>query len=546
MLRALAGALALGTLAAFTPTAIGAEQVRQTTYTNPILGGFHADPSVCRVGSDYYLVTSSFEYFPGVPVYHSKDLVNWRQIGHALTRTSQLDLKGQKSSKGIFAPSIRCHQGTFYMITTNIENGGSFYVHTKDPAGPWSEPVWIKESSFGMDPSLLFDDDGKVYYTRHGGGEKGGVYQAEIDIKTGVLKEEARLIWPGTGGVWPEGPHLYKKDGMYYLMISEGGTSYNHSITMARSRSPWGPFEVDPANPILTHRAHPALALQATGHGDLVQGENGSWWMVLLGIRPLDKVHHIGRETLLAPVAWNDQGWLTVNNGKPIFERMTVPNLPPAAPWPKTPVRDDFAKTRLGLDWTMLRAPGSELYSLTERPGYLRLKGSAVSLDDVATPAFIGRRQEHLHARAATEVAFTPTAPGHVAGLAVRSDEANHVQLRITGAPQKRVELVTRVSGVSTVQKAAPIGPGPVSLLVTAFQDRYEFSYSVGGKALQAIGSVPTKHLSAEKTGSFTGNLIGMFSSGAVAKSGAEAGAGPMPAADFAWFDYQPLQSGAK
>jgi alpha-N-arabinofuranosidase len=240
--------------------------------------GFHADPSVCRAGSDYYLVTSSFEYFPGVPVYRSRDLVHWRQVGHALTRESQLKLEGEKSSKGIFAPTIRCHAGTFYMITSNIENGGDFYVHTRDPAGEWSEPVPVKQKEWSMDPSLFFDDDGKVYYTRHGGGRDGGVYQAEIDIATGKLAEEPKLVWKGTGGIWPEGPHLYKVNSTYYLLISEGGTSYNHSLTVARSKSPWGPFEANPDNPILTHRKVPDHPLQALGHADLVQTEAGAWW----------------------------------------------------------------------------------------------------------------------------------------------------------------------------------------------------------------------------------------------------------------------------
>jgi len=499
------------------------------TYKNPVVPGFHADPSVCRVGKDYYLATSSFEYFPGVPIFHSRDLVHWRQIGHALTRESQLPLKGQRASRGIFAPTLRCHEGSFYLITTNIENGGNFYVHTKDPAGEWSEPVWLKESVFGMDPSLLFDDDGKVYYTRHGGGERGGVYQAELDMKTGKLLGEARLVWPGTGGVWPEGPHLYKHNGMYYLMISEGGTSYEHSITVARSRSPWGPFEAYSGNPILTHRNHPELPLQATGHGDLVQAENGSWWMVLLGIRPHERQHHIGRETLLAPVSWNAQGWPVVNDNKPLGTTMAVEGLPAQAPWPAEPVRTEFDSGKLALYWTHLRDGAAGKWTLSERKGYLRLKGTSETLGDIASPAFVARRQQHLHMRAATQLEFTPSGEQQAAGLVLRQNEANHYALRVTGVVQRRIELLQRVKGKTSIAATAPLPAGPVRLQVEAFPDRYAFSYAAGDGAMKAIGTLPTRALSSESAGGFTGVFVGMYA----------AGENNMAPADFAWFDYE-------
>ncbi|WP_212756627.1 glycoside hydrolase family 43 protein [Usitatibacter rugosus] len=500
-------------------------------YRNPVLTGFHADPSVCRSGSDYYLVTSSFEYFPGVPVYHSRDLVHWRQVGHALTRESQLPLKGQKASKGIFAPTIRCHAGTFYMITSNIDNGGDFYVTTKDPAGEWSEPTWIKQKEWSMDPSLFFDDDGKVYYTRHGGGRNGGVYQAEIDLATGKLSEEPRLIWSGTGGIWPEGPHLYKVGGTYYLLISEGGTSYGHMLTVARSKSPWGPFEANPANPILTHKSQPELPLQAVGHADLVQTDAGTWWTVLLGIRPVARNHHIGRETLLAPVTWDANGWPVVNGNQPLQLSMTVTGLPASSPWPRERVRDDFDATRLGLQWVHLRGPATALWSVTERPGMLRLKGSVHTLNDVATPAFVARRQEHFRVRAATEVTFDPTAEGQVAGLVLRQNEENHYELRVTGAGARRVELVTRVGGVTKIVATQTIEAGPTTLQVEAFEDRYEFSVRSRAGTTRAVGSAPTQPMSSEKAGGFTGVYFGMYASGPQ----------PMPPADFAWFDYEPL-----
>ena len=516
-------------VALFTASA-AATAAPPASYHNPVLSGFHADPSVCRMGSDYYLATSSFEYFPGVPIYHSKDLVHWQQIGHALTRPSQLQLAHTRSSQGIYAPTLRCHDGVFYMVTTNMEGGGAFYVSTRDPAGEWSEPVWLNDQSWGMDPSLFFDDDGKVYYTRHGGGRNGGVYQAQLDIQSGKLLEQPRLIWSGTGGIWPEGPHLYKVDGTYYLMISEGGTSYEHSLTMARSKSPWGPFEAAPQNPIFTHRGHPELPLQATGHGDLVQTPQGQWWVTMLGIRPQDRRHHLGRETLLAPAAWNPQGWLTINEGQPLSQTMSGAGLPDAAPWPITPVRDDFDSSKLGLQWSLLRGPGDGLWSLTERPGMLRLKGSSVTLDDVAQPAFVARRQEHMRMRAATQIEFHPTAATQAAGLVLRQNENNHYALRIVGVAggtQRRLELLTRVGGVSAIQASAPLPDGPVTLQVESFANRYQFSYATGG-AMRLLGTAPTAPLSSEQAGGFTGVFLGMYAEGATA--------------DFAWFDYEPLE----
>ncbi|HXS18123.1 MAG TPA: glycoside hydrolase family 43 protein, partial [Polyangiaceae bacterium] len=297
-----------------------------------MLPGTHPDPSVCRVGEDYYLVTSSFEYFPGIPVYHSKDLVHWQLLSHVLTRPSQLDLSGTKSSEGIFAPTIRYHGGTFYVITTNIGGGGSFLVTADDPRGPWSEPIWIRESGFTMDPSLFFEPDGRAYYTRHDGGRRGSIVQAEIDVKTGRLLSDPQRIWAGTGGIWPEGPHLYQHERSYYLLISEGGTSFEHSVTVARADSPWGTFEAAPTNPLLTHRALPDHPVQATGHADLVDTPDGQWFAVLLGIRPSSgRHHHLGRETFLAPVSW-EQGWPVINHGQPIELKMSRQGLPASAP----------------------------------------------------------------------------------------------------------------------------------------------------------------------------------------------------------------------
>ena len=263
-------------------------------YNNPIIPGFYPDPSVCRVGEDYYLVNSSFHYFPGVPIFHSRDLVHWQQIGNVLDRTSQVDLKGIRCSGGIYAPTIRYHKGLFYMITTNVDGCDNFFVTASSPEGPWSDPIII--GGEGIDPSLFFDED-KVYYV--GQRQKKNarffgdceIWIQELDVTTGKLLGEAAAIWDGAmkDGVWQEGPHLYKKDDYYYIMIAEGGTSISHSVMIARSKSLLGPYEANPNNPILTHRHlgknHP---ITCVGHGDLIEAHDGSWWMVHLGCRPTE------------------------------------------------------------------------------------------------------------------------------------------------------------------------------------------------------------------------------------------------------------------
>ncbi|UUZ93492.1 glycoside hydrolase family 43 protein [Paenibacillus sp. P25] len=290
-------------------------------FNNPVIPGFYPDPSICRVEDDYYLVTSSFEYFPGVPIFHSKDLVNWRQIGHCLTTERQPPLTGAWSSGGIFAPTIRYHDGWFYMVTTNLNGVGNFYVRDQDPACPWSDPYPVAQD--GIDPSLLFDDDGRVYFQSSRSGDQGdGIYQCEIEIATGRQLTDSRLIWKGTGGAYPEAPHLYKINGLYYLMIAEGGTEFGHMATIARSKEPYGPFEPYPYNPILSHRSLRS-AIHATGHADLVQTRDGGWWAVCLGIRPpsYPMRHHLGRETFLAPVTWTDDGWPIIGGWRPYRNR---------------------------------------------------------------------------------------------------------------------------------------------------------------------------------------------------------------------------------
>lgn len=502
-------------------------------FDNPVIPGMASDPSVTRVGEDYYLVTSTFEYFPGVPVYHSRDLIHWRLLSHALARPSQLPLVRLTRNGGIWVPTIREHAGTFYVVTTlKTEAGGNFFVHAKDPAGPWSEPVRLEQG--GIDPSLFFDDDGKVYLTTGGGECPTRICQSEIDIKTGKRLSDIRGLWSGTGGSSPEGPHLYKRGGFYYLVIAEGGTEYGHMVTVARGRSPWGPFESNPRNPILTHRNFKQSPFQAVGHSDFVQAHDGSWWTVFHAIRPATRMaHHLGRETLLAPVTWSEDGWPVVNGTGTVTPRMDVKTLP-RHPRPADPARDDFGAARLAPAWSFVRNVDASRLSLTERPGWLRLKGSTVTLDDTEVPPVaVLRRQQHLEAEAATLLSFDPAREGEEAGLALRQNERHHYEMGIRRGRGggREVYLRYRIGSVGTVAASEAIGDGPVRLRVRAMPEIYRFSYAVGEGAFRDLGGVETRYLASEVANGFNGVFVGLFATG----RGLDAAA----PADFDWFDYR-------
>ena len=294
------------------------------TIQNPILKGFYPDPSICRVGEDYYLVNSSFSYFPGVPLFHSRDLGHWEQVGNILDRPEQLPLEGGEISRGIFAPVIRWHKGTFYMITTNVDQGGTFVVTSKTPEGPWSDPFYLGEEAKGIDPSLFFDEDGTCYYVGTRPNSNGVHYNGdweiwlqELDLEKMCLTGESRTIWKGAmqNAIWPEGPHLYKIGEYYYLLHAEGGTAEDHCICVARTRSLEEPFEGCPRNPVFTHR-HLGLEYPVTcaGHGDLVDDGHGNWYIVMLACRRCKDCSSMGRETFLAKVQW-ENGWPVIAEG---------------------------------------------------------------------------------------------------------------------------------------------------------------------------------------------------------------------------------------
>ncbi|GAA2642282.1 glycoside hydrolase family 43 protein [Paractinoplanes durhamensis] len=453
---------------------------------NPILPGFHPDPSICRAGEDYYLVCSSFEYFPGLPVFHSRDLESWRQIGNALDRPSQLPLPADTpASGGIFAPTIRHHDGRFWIITTNTSGGGNFIVSATDPAGPWSEPAWIDLP--GIDPDLAWDDDGTCWCT------VSGTQVARIDPVAGKIIDGPFPGWQGTGLQYPEAPHLYRIGDWWYLMIAEGGTERGHTVAMARARSPRGPFEAAPGNPILTHRST-NRPVQSTGHADLVSTPGGDWWMVLLATRPKGNTpgfHVLGRETFLAPVRWVD-GWPEVD---PIVEE----------PAPFVATSDHFDGPALAPAWISPRGRPGDAWSLTDRPGWLTLHATGPSLDEPRV-TFIGRRQEHHSVRVTARLD-----PGTArAGLSIRIDEDHHYDLEV-GDGQARV--VARIGPLRQVFGEQPVPAGPVDLVVETRPNQGTgpdtVVFRVGAGPI--LAELDGRYLSTEVATGFTGRVIGMY-----------------------------------
>lgn len=488
-------------------------------YHNPVINGFHPDPSVCKVGKSFYLVTSSFEYFPGIPLFHSTDLVNWEQIGHVLTRESQLPLSRQHSfvpSQGIYAPTIRHYNGRFYVISTNISVRKSFIVWADDPKGPWSEPIYI-EGLRGYDPSLFFDDDEKVYLTAASfpGVGPEGILQAEIDIETGKLLNETQVIWEGTGGCSPEGPHLYKINNWYYLLIAEGGTEYGHMVTIARSKNPYGPYESNPNNPILSNRSS-KMSIQATGHADLIQADDGTWWSVFLGFRPVKstKLHHLGRETNLAPVKWTELGWPIIgNNG-----RVEVENEAPFYLTRNTePIveKEDFDSDNLSPMWNFYRNPSKGSWSFTENPGFLTLYGQSCTLNDSESPAFIGRRQQHFDCEITTSMEFIPKQDGEEAGVTVFMNENYHYDIAKTYKEGKSYLIFRRIVGsLQKLEAEIEYDASTVIIGIKATDTNFTFTYSEPNCEPVVLGRGETSLLSTQIAGGFTGLYFAMYATG--------------------------------
>lgn len=484
------------------------------TYHNPIIRGYHPDPSMCIVGKDAYLVTSTFEFFPGVPIFHSTNLVDWDCIGHCLTTDSQLPLADCRCSGGIFAPTIRYHDGTFYMITTNVTAKGNFIVYTDDIRGTWSEPQWIDHR--GIDPSLLFDDDGKVYYCGTGDDENGtaGIVVFEINPKTGEILSDKKIVSHGFCGKYPEAPHLYKKDGTYYLMMAEGGTEYGHMETIFRSDSVWGPFESCPHNPIISNRDAMGTRVQCIGHADLAEDANGNWWLCCLGVRRLNDramLHNLGRETFLVPVTW-ENGWPVAANGGVVQETMEGP-LPGETPTGERSIRffDDFSAAELNRQWNFVRNPNRKHYRLADQK--LHLLAGSEQLSDYH-PTFVGIRQPEFTLLAETELELSSLTEQGRAGITAFYSMENHYALSVErdGTGYAAV-LRKRVMDMDCVEERIPLEGGQnVRLQIEAGETDYLFR-ACDRTGWKMVGSGKAAGLCTEATSTmtFTGTYLGLF-----------------------------------
>lgn len=478
-------------------------------FRNPVLPGFHADPSVCRAGDDFYLVNSTFQYYPGVPVFHSKDLIHWEQIGACLTRPSQVAIENMDENAGIYAPTIRYHDGRFYMVTTVFPSRKHFYVYTDDPAGEWSDPVYIDFCLGSCDPTLFFDGD-KCYFLW-----KDGVIKiCEIDVTTGKQKGDIHQLWSGLGGRYPEGPHIYKKDGYYYLMLAEGGTEHGHFVTIARSRDLLGPYTPCPSNPILTHFSNKMQNsnIQGLGHADLVQATDGSWWMICLGYRTHGYLQHVmGRETFLAPVEWEEGGWPVVNNDGTLQTDMRCRTLP-QVPMPAEPSLDEFDADRLSLYWSHLCMPQKENYSLDARKGWLRMTTSRLTLDEIGNPTFIGHRQSEPDFTATTKVDVTKLKDGGVAGITAYASHHNHYDVQIaTRGGRHYLQAKIRIGEMEHIEKEIPLNQAVAYLRITGDPQYYHLQYSLDNKEFTELTKMGFRYLSTETIGGFTGVHLGIF-----------------------------------
>lgn len=503
-------------------------------FYNPILPGWYSDPSICTNGTDYFLVTSTFSYFPGVPIFHSRDLVNWRQLGHVLDRPSQLKLDGQRVSQGIFAPAISYNPNnkTYYMITTNI-GGGNFFVKTKDPFGSWSDPVWLPDVK-GIDPSFFFDDEGKAYIVNNDAPDGTVLYDGhrairiqEFDVaKDQTFGPRKMLINGGVNleekPVWIEGPHVYKINGKYLLMAAEGGTGANHREVIFQSDSPMGEYTPWGGNPILTQkhldksRPNP---ITCAGHADLIQAKEGDWWAVFLACRPINNVfENLGRETFLMPVKWSEDGFPYMTQGNdlvPLILKREGVTRAADVTFGNFEKTDDFKSATLGLEWMTLRGTASALYSLTEKPGFLSLRCAEVASTERKEIAFVSRRLQHHKFQASTLVHFQPSDDSEAAGMLIFKDEGHQYFLSIRKDENTRAVSVEKIKqdGAEIIRRVKLSGAsGPVKLKIVS--DGLHFSFYAAlekDEWMLVADGVDAHYLSTANSFGFTGTNIGLY-----------------------------------
>lgn len=511
-------------------------------YLNPILAGFYPDPSICRVENKFYLINSSFVYFPGLPIFESSDMVNWKQIGCIIDRKEQADFTGAGVSSGLYAPTIRYNKGVFYVICTNVSGGGNFIVTAKNPQGPWSNPVFIPEVN-GIDPDIFFDEDGKVYIIHNGpppnnvsvhNGHR-AIYALEYDVVNKKIIGDIKLIVNGGTDmaikpVWIEGPHILKKDGFYYLICAQGGTGTNHSEVVFRSKNIFGPYESFGNNPILTQTnldPKRKFEVSSTGHADFVQLPNGDWWSVFLGCRPYGPdLYNTGRETFMMPVKWNN-GWPEIVGGT---QALPFVNKKPNLPFSKETIlpttgnfvsHDDFNGNNLGFEWNFIRTPLEKWYELSK--GILSIKPRKESIHTKTNFSFIGRRQQHLHFEASTKLHYAVTSPFQAAGLVAFQNEKQYLFLGKRLNADKKNEVFVEESA-ATINNGNPKilaqiilseNTENLFLKIEGKGQYYDFYYktSAKGEWILLIKDVDASILSTKEAGGFVGTFLAMYAS---------------------------------
>ncbi|WP_159520390.1 glycoside hydrolase family 43 protein [Sunxiuqinia indica] len=490
-------------------------------YRNPIIPGFNPDPSICKAGNNYYLVTSSFEYFPGIPIYHSNDLVSWKMVGHVLNRESQINMEGYPASEGVYAPTIRYHDGTFYVVVSvlrrNPRRVKNILITADSLMSHWSDPVEITNSSlWGIDPSLFFDDDGKCYFTANRKHQVAQPYSSyreivlqELDLRQMQLTGPTDIIGKAAlvGGATAEGPHIYKKDGYYYLLISEGGTRTNHAVTISRSEKIRGPYEQCPYNPILTHRhLQETISLRNIGHADIIQTQNNEWWMVCLGVRFTNDWSLMGRETFLVPMIWPDNSFPIINPGNGLVQ-MEYP-LPAIAKEADNLINtffDDFSTSTLKPEWTFLRN-NPRCYEFTDNR-QLKIDLKKTTMADLSSPAFMGKRIENSDFETTIKLSFTATSESEEAGLVLLSNNENYFRFTLS---KSNIQLIETINGRTIILAKELLEYDKyVYLKVLSKNSLMDFYYSKDGRDWHLIKKkVNTSCLRNYK---YTGNFIGLY-----------------------------------
>jgi len=506
-----------------------------SSFNNPILPGYHPDPSICRVGEDYYLVNSTFVWYPGLPIYHSKDLVNWKLIGHAINRPDIVDFNGLPDKLGLFAPTIRYYDGLFYIVNTCVACKMNFYITATNPAGPWSDPIWLTEAE-GIDPSLFWDDDGKCYYTGMKGPKKKQwkdqciIYNQELDLEQQKLVGKEHILTSGhaNNASYAEGPHLYKINDKYMLMISEGGTGKYHALTVHHSDSINGSYVSDYINPVLSHRQFGEdYPVNAIGHGDLVQTQNGEWWCAMLGKRRINKITTLARETFLARVEFEGQTPIFNPGQAKILMKQARPDLP-WTPVEKEPVKDQFKGNKLGMKWCTIRSPKESFYSVGD--GMLTLELRKEVMDSLVNSSILLQRIEHHKFEAMTKMSFKTSKSNEQAGITIYRTNENHFKLL---KDKNSLILIKSFKGEITEIARTPYSNKVVYLQVKGTDLEVQFNYGESEKLFKPIGTKQSLIVIADDQGNtqFNGPGIGVYatSNGKDSKNSAR----------FEWFCYE-------